>query len=456
MGDDSRRPGSLVGRVIAGKLELTELLGSGSMGQVYRARHLTLHKPVAIKVMRTETAATPQQVGRFRAEAQANSRLDHPNIVQILDFGEDGRDRLLYIAMEHLDGHELSAVLARDGRLDEARACRILMQVCAALAAAHDNGVVHRDVKPGNIMLTRKQGDDGVIPDFVKVCDFGIAKLLERGADVEPLTLEGTALGTPAYASPEQVMGMEIDGRSDIYSCGIILHTLLAGRRPFLADSPMGVAMLQVSGQPPPLSSLRPDVNPELERVVAKAMAKRPEDRFANAREMRQALKRFIGIPLEIPGTGSDIYGMPSLPAMPPTPTAPSPTPGWISTATTAPLPPWTGRPRSSARGEPTRSAPRVERPATAVPPPPVGGPPPPPVGGPPPPPVGGPPPPAPRRPIPPAPPPPVHGADLPWPGMPMAPPPGAPRPPIQSPADRSPRPGPHPDPIREFLDDDD
>ena len=153
---------SLVGRVIAGKLELQKLLGQGSMGQVYRAQHTSLNKPIAIKVMRPEMNPTEEQLARFRAEAQASSRLDHPHTVQILDFGEDGQDKLLYIAMEFLEGEELSRALTRDKQFEVARACRIIRQVLAALSAAHDSDIVHRDIKPGNIMLVQKKNDEGI------------------------------------------------------------------------------------------------------------------------------------------------------------------------------------------------------------------------------------------------------------------------------------------------------
>jgi serine/threonine protein kinase len=288
-------PGSLIGRVIAGKLQLEQLLGSGSMGQVYAAHHRGLDKRVAIKVMRTEMHPTPEQTARFRAEAQAASRLDHRNTVRILDFGED-EDGLLYIAMEYLDGEELTKTLLRDGPLDPGRAAFVMLQVCGALSHAHEEGIVHRDIKPGNIMLVTKKGDEGMIHDFVKVCDFGIAKLIAKDDvdDVAPLTITGVALGTPAYASPEQIMGEKLDGRSDIYSCGVVLYHMLAGQQPFKGDSAVAMAMAHLSATPPPLLGLRPELDPELVAVVERAMAKRPDERFADAREMRAALKPFL------------------------------------------------------------------------------------------------------------------------------------------------------------------
>ena len=292
---------SLVGRVLMNRLELVELLGSGSMGQVYKANHLALDKPVAIKVMRTLAAPTAGQVRRFRAEAQASSRIDHPNSVQILDFGEDPTDRMLYIVMEFLvtaaaaKAAVLGALLKHERHLEEVRACRMMMQILAALAAAHDRGIIHRDVKPGNIMLVTKTGDDGIIPEFVKVCDFGIAKLLKPDEDEEPITMHGVALGTPAFAAPEQLMGHEVDGRADVYACGILLYCMLAGRRPFRGEA-MEVAMKQISKEAEPIETVRASIDPRVAHVVRRAMAKRPGDRFQDARQMRNALKPLLGM----------------------------------------------------------------------------------------------------------------------------------------------------------------
>jgi len=294
--------------VIHDRLELVELLGSGSMGQVYRANHRTLQKSVAIKVMRPEVPPTEEQVLRFEAEARSTSRIDHPNCVQILDFGRDGADQLLYIAMEFLDGEPLSKLIKRDRQLDPARATRIMLQALAALAAAHDQNIVHRDVKPTNVMLVSKTGDDGVLPEYVKVCDFGIAKLLKSEGDTPPLTMQGVSLGTPAYSAPEQIMGMPVDGRADLYACGVVMYLMLTGRRPFTGEV-MEVAMKQVSEAPAPIASLRPGLDPGLIAIVERAMAKRAEERFADAREMRNALKPFLGASRE-----SNSTSIPSIP----------------------------------------------------------------------------------------------------------------------------------------------
>ncbi|MCC7380677.1 MAG: protein kinase [Deltaproteobacteria bacterium] len=289
-------PDPLVGRVIAGKLELLEVLGSGAMGVVYRARHRALDKTVAIKVLSSDAHGDISRARRFQAEARAASRLDHPHGVQILDFGEDGPDGLLYIAMELLEGEDLQAVLKREGKLEPVRACRIVMQTLAALAAAHEKGVLHRDLKPGNIMLLSRSDDEGEGHDFIKVCDFGLAKLLDGVNDASgaPLTKQGTIFGTPAYMSPEQVRGDPLDARSDLYACGVILYRMLTGQLPFTGDAAWGLLMKHLTEPVVPPRQIAPELPPELEAIVLKSLEKTPEARFQTAREMRSALKTFL------------------------------------------------------------------------------------------------------------------------------------------------------------------
>ncbi|MEE2903923.1 MAG: protein kinase [Myxococcota bacterium] len=320
---------SLVGRVIAGKLQLQTLLGQGSMGQVYKAQHTSLNKPIAIKVMRPEMNPTEEQLARFRAEAQASSRLDHPNTVQVLDFGEDGEDKLLYIAMEFLEGEELSRALKRDGAFDITRACLISRQILGALSAAHDSDIVHRDIKPGNIMLVSRTNDEGESQEWVKVCDFGIAKLLVAEEGVPPLTMEGVSLGTPAYAAPEKILGQAIDGRADLYATGVILYTMLAGKRPFEADNPMAMAMKHIKQPPPSLQSIRAELPEGLCAVVERAMAKKADERFSNAREMREALKPFASSARAAPAVSIPV----SSPMLPPQITNTTPEPSRQSSA---------------------------------------------------------------------------------------------------------------------------
>ncbi len=200
----------LIGRVLAGKLRIDSLLGEGAAGAVYAAHHLALDKKVAIKVLHRSHHADKDLARRFKAEARAASRLDHPNSLRILDFGEDGNDGLLYLAMEFLDGEDLQSYLDREGYFDSLEAVRILRPAVAALRVAHEMGVVHRDLKPGNIMLIQEHDEFGGQKVTVKVCDFGLAKILDVDPEKVtrgPITKQGVIFGTPSYMSPEQASG---------------------------------------------------------------------------------------------------------------------------------------------------------------------------------------------------------------------------------------------------------
>jgi serine/threonine-protein kinase len=286
-------PDPLLGRLIANKMELLELLGEGAMGRVYRARHLALDKIVAIKLLhRTETQSSNLAL-RFQAEARAASRLDHPNSLRILDFGEDEKDGLLYLAMEYIQGEDLQSVLQRQPLLDPIRIADIMAQVLAALSVAHQQGVVHRDLKPGNVMLIQRLADDEGKQDLVKVCDFGLAKLLEGGLFDEkgaPLTKQGSIMGTPLYMSPEQASGDVVDGASDVYSCGVMLYQMLAGRPPFEAESAAGLLIKHITEEPRPIREVRPEADPRLAAIAESALAKQKEDR-PSARDMMLALR---------------------------------------------------------------------------------------------------------------------------------------------------------------------
>src|SRR5579862_8157708 len=225
---------SLAGRVLAGRFAIESLIGSGAMGAVYRARHVGLDKLVAVKVLHRDAASNPTFAARLRREAKAASRLDHPNSVRVIDFGEEP-DGLLYIAMELLDGVDLESLLQLEGPLAEARIVALLSQVLAALDAAHKLGIVHRDLKPANIMIVRGVDEEGRPRETVKVCDFGIAKTPEASqmsGEAASLTTEGILVGTPSYMSPEQCRGEALDPRADIYSLGIVLYELLVGVAP--------------------------------------------------------------------------------------------------------------------------------------------------------------------------------------------------------------------------------
>lgn len=286
----------LIGRSIAGKFHVEEFVGGGAMGSVYRAKQIALDKSVAIKVLHRDMARDKAFVGRFHREAKHTSRLDHPNSVRVLDFGEEP-DGLLYIVMEYLDGRDLLTVMNEEWPLDDRRVAIILSQVLAALAVAHDQGIVHRDLKPENIMVLPGTTDDGDMIDVVKVCDFGIATIanaIEEDSRGGKLTAKGLVMGTPDYMSPEQARGERLDPRTDIYSIGVILYHLLTGRTPFTAESALGIALKHVSDPVVPPSNVREDVDPGLETICLRAMEKSRDARFASARQMRAELRSVL------------------------------------------------------------------------------------------------------------------------------------------------------------------
>ncbi len=270
------------------------------MGAVYRARQIALEKTVAIKVLHGEHAHDATFAARFHREAKAASRLNHPNSMQVVDFGAEP-DGLLYIAMEYLDGRSLHRVLREEWPLAAARIADILMQALAALAVAHDMGVVHRDLKPENIMVLRSTDDDGRPKDLVKVCDFGIAKMTDsrayRGSEREsngPVTTAGFLVGTPEYMSPEQGRGDKLDTRSDIYSVGVVLFEMLTRRVPFDAENAIGVLLRHLTEVPPRPSDLAPGVDLRLEAICLRALRKAPAERYGSAREMRAEMRPVV------------------------------------------------------------------------------------------------------------------------------------------------------------------
>jgi serine/threonine-protein kinase len=276
------------------------------MAEVYLAQDQLLDRPVAVKVLFPELAADTSFVERFRREAQAAARLNHHNIVSVYDFGES--DGSYFIVMEYVDGQTLRDVVRSEGPMAPVRAAGIAADVAAALGAAHAQGVVHRDVKPANVLIS----------DEVKVADFGIAR---AGDPRESLTQTGMVMGTATYLSPEQAQGLPIDRRSDIYSLGVVLYETLAGRPPFIGDTPVAIAYKHLHEEPVPPSEHNPDVSPALDAVVLKAMAKDPADRYGSAEEM-----------------GADLAGV-ATPAAGADPTvAVAPLPGAVATSMMAPV----------------------------------------------------------------------------------------------------------------------
>src|SRR5918912_1466562 len=262
----------LVGLTLDEKYHLDSRIGTGGMGTVYRATHLLIDRPVAIKVLNPHYVEDEAAQTRFRREARAAGRLQHTNAVTVTDFGTT-QDGLVYIVMELLEGRTLRDVLAREAPLDTARAVSMMLQVAAAVGAAHDAGIIHRDLKPANIFIVQRKD----APPFVKVLDFGIAKLAAESVDDDDphtLTAVGAMIGTPKYMSPEQCDGSPLTPASDVYSLGIILYEMLTGRTPFDGATPLALALKHSSKQPPRPRELRPGLPAALEEVVLRALAK--------------------------------------------------------------------------------------------------------------------------------------------------------------------------------------
>ncbi len=309
---------TLVGRTIAGRFEIQERLGAGAMGAVYRARQIALDRAVAIKVMLPELASDREFVARFHREARAASRLDHPNSVHVLDFGTEP-DGLLFLAMEFLDGRTLLRLLREEWPLGERRVVQIMIQILKALGRAHDLGIVHRDLKPENIIVVPARDAEGGAVDIVKVCDFGIAKILDPQAlqvtfaGQGTLASEGKLFGTPEYMSPEQGRGEALDPRTDLYSTGVILFRLLTGHMPFQAESALGTILRKVMESAPPASALGVLVHPRLEAICGKALRRIRTERYQTAREMRLDL---LAVLAQLDETPIRLQSAPELPAV--------------------------------------------------------------------------------------------------------------------------------------------
>ncbi len=267
-----------------GPYEILSPLGAGGMGEVYRARDSRLGREVAVKVLPQFSAGSAEALARFEREARAVAALSHPNILAIHDFGRDGD--VAYSVTELLEGETLRERLASSA-IPPRKAVEYAEQILRGLAAAHDRGIVHRDLKPDNLFLTR----DGI----VKILDFGIARETKgpsRGTNPESLTASGTVVGTPGYMSPEQIRGDAVDGRSDLFSAGVVLYELLSGKKPFLGRNMTEIMLKVITDPPPDLHVLRVDLPAWLVGVVERALAKRPEDRFASALEMTAAVRQ--------------------------------------------------------------------------------------------------------------------------------------------------------------------
>ena len=319
------QPVRVTGRKLAGgKLVIESFVGSGGAGSVYKAVHRDLQIPVAVKVLHEDLQRDVDFCRRFHAEALAASRLDHANLTRVIDFGQEA-DGTLYLAMEFLDGRVLRDVLDREKHLPLPRILGIMAQICAGLAHAHARGVLHRDVKPENAVLLPSVDDDGRAFELVKVCDFGIA---QQSSDVSDFA------GTPEYMSPEQCAGEELDARTDVYACGVMLYELATGKLPFTGETAAKIANRQMHTEPEPPSRHAPDIDKSLEAIILRALAKDRAKRPANMRELRSMLRALL-----TPSTTSlpkvSVPSSPSAsaaptPAAPETDTSSSTEPEWI------------------------------------------------------------------------------------------------------------------------------
>lgn len=293
MSEADQTPDPLINTLIAGRYRVIKRLGEGGMGEVYLAMHEAIEKKVALKVLRTEYSSKADIVTRFQQEAISASRIKHPNVLEIFDFGQLDNGAF-FLAMEFLDGHDLADELQRQIVMQPHDGIRIAMQICRALSAAHSQGVVHRDMKPENVFLQRVADGE----EIVKIVDFGIAQLrtTEEAEKQQPtrrrLTKTGMIFGTPEYMSPEQAAGKKADQRVDIYASGIIMYEMFTGAVPFTGETFMAVLAAHLNDQPPPMRMIAPDlsISAELEAVIMRALAKKPDERFQSMAEMAQAL----------------------------------------------------------------------------------------------------------------------------------------------------------------------
>src|ERR1700690_2480104 len=281
----------ILGTMIAGRYRLDAVIGRGGMSTVYRAFDTVLERPVAIKLMHREIAADSDQLERFRREARSVAQLNHPHVVSVIDAGEepshDGEDPPTgtpYIVLEYVDGETLKGLIRRDGPLEIPQAIAYAIEIARALAAAHERRIVHRDVKPQNVLIDPEGG--------AKITDFGIARSLSE----EGLTMAGKVLGTTDYVSPEQALGQPVTPQSDLYSLGVVLYEMLTGTIPFRGDSPVAVAMKPARETVPDVQACRPQISAATAAVVERALAKDLQERYPDAPAMAAALEEVLAV----------------------------------------------------------------------------------------------------------------------------------------------------------------
>jgi len=277
----------LIAQLVADRYRVVRKLGEGGMGSVYLAEHVVIEKKFALKVLAPELSRRSDLVARFLQEARSASRIGHENVIDIMDFGQSP-DGLVYIAMEFLDGKDLGEIVRGKGAMLWSEARDIVLQICRALRAAHDKGIVHRDMKPENIFLIQREGQ----PHFVKILDFGIAKVMGLDPNGPRLTRTGMIFGTPEYMAPEQAEGKDTDHRADIYAVGCIMYHLITGQTPFVAESFMTMLTKHLMEEPVPPSARRPDlvITPEMDALVLKALEKDRDKRWQSMAELLEAV----------------------------------------------------------------------------------------------------------------------------------------------------------------------
>jgi tRNA A-37 threonylcarbamoyl transferase component Bud32 len=333
----------LIGMVLSDRYRIIRKLGEGGMGAVYQAEHALIEKRIALKVLFPELTRRTDLVARFLQEAKSASRIGHENVIDISDFGQSP-EGLVYIAMEYLDGHDLSHLIRTAGPQPWARARPILMQIAKALRAAHEHGIIHRDMKPENVFLIQREGR----PDFVKVLDFGIAKSVNVDDGGPRLTQAGMIFGTPEYMSPEQAQGQTPDHRVDVYALGCVMYHLLTGSVPFTADNFMGILTKHMLDpvQPPRRRSPGLGIASDVEAVCMRALEKDRDNRWQDMDQFYRALGGAGGEPFE----SSSVY-VPSPALRYPAPAAPSPTGRQMRTELVAPPAPAGASPGGQAAG---------------------------------------------------------------------------------------------------------
>jgi len=286
-----------IGQVVSERYELLSLLGHGGMGAVYKARHIPLDRIVAVKFLLSDVADDPLMRKRFMREATASGKINHPNVVELIDYGE-GPEGEAYIVIEFLDGISMDQVIRNERQIEYTRAVKIFDQICSGVAKAHARGIIHRDLKPSNIMLVTEQGE----ADFVKVVDFGLAKALDPGEESQRLTQSGEVFGSPIYMAPEQCMGRQLGPSSDIYAMGVLMYESLTGKVPIVGSNVAETIARQLNEIPKPFSEMRPDLQipASLEAVVMKALSKDPDQRQASMLELKEELSSAMATRLQI------------------------------------------------------------------------------------------------------------------------------------------------------------